>query len=204
MNKLVALISGSGSNLQAIIDAIASGELQATIELVVSNRSDAYGLERARLAGIPTLYFPLGRFKDGGRTREDYDRALAAELRPYRPGLVVLAGWMLVLSPAFLDLFPEKVINLHPALPGMFAGTHAIERTFAAFQNGEVEHGGCMIHYVVPEIDAGPIIIAEKVPLFPGENLAQFEERIHATEHRIIVEAIRLHFNEIEEDGENE
>ena len=188
--RIGVLISGSGSNLQALIDACASGEIPGEIVLVVSNRKAAFGLERARNAGIETRYFPLKPFTDRGDAREVYDAALAGVVAACEPDLIVLAGWMHILSQAFLDRFPRQVINLHPALPGMFAGTHAIERAFEAFQADEMTESGCMVHYAIPEIDAGDVIEQAVVPILPGDTLAEFEERMHATEHRIIVAAV--------------
>jgi formyltetrahydrofolate-dependent phosphoribosylglycinamide formyltransferase len=190
-SRLVILVSGSGTNLQAIIDAIQHGTLDAQIVLVVSNRKAAYGLERAVQAGIPTLYFPLKLYLDAGRNRTDYDRDLAEHIAAVPHDLIVLAGWMHVLGEAFLARFENHVINLHPALPGAFAGTQAIQRTFEAFQRGEVNIGGCMVHYVVPEIDAGPVITQALVPIKPNDSLETFEARMHAAEHELIVEAIR-------------
>jgi folate-dependent phosphoribosylglycinamide formyltransferase PurN len=106
--------------------------------------------------------------------------------------LVVLAGWMLVLGEAFLERFPARVINLHPALPGTFAGTHAIERAHAAFQRGEIKGTGVMVHRVIPEVDAGPVITREPVPIFPGESVDELEERIHHVEHNLIVAAVDM------------
>ena len=193
MLRLVVFISGGGTNLQAIIDAIQAGQLEAQIALVVSNRKDAYGLERAQQAGIETLYFPLKPFTAGGRTRAEYDAAIAERLRPYNPDLIVLAGWMHIFSPAFLDLFARRVINLHPALPGQFAGVNSIQRAFAAFQRGEIDHSGVMVHYVIPEVDAGDVIIMEEVPLEADDTLEAFTARMHAAEHRLLVEAVRQH-----------
>ena len=158
--------------------------------LVVSNRKAAYGLVRAERAGVPTLYFPLKPYRDAGLSREQYDADLAERVAAYKPDLIVLAGWMHILSPAFLDRFPNRVINLHPALPGMFPGTHAIERAFEAFRRGEITHSGCMVHYAVPEVDAGPVIVQAEVPINDTDTLETFEERMHTTEHRLIVEAI--------------
>ena len=160
--QLIVLISGSGTNLQAILDAIQSGVLDAYIEVVISNRKDAFGLVRAELAGVSTLYFPLKPYTDSKRPRADYDTDLAETVAGYAPDLIVLAGWMHVLSPAFLDRFPMRVLNLHPALPGQFPGTHAIERAYEAFQRGEIDHTGVMVHWVVPEIDAGPVIASAR------------------------------------------
>ncbi len=188
--RLVVMVSGSGSNLQAIIDAVGEGRLAAEIALVVSNRRAAYALERAAQAGLRTLYFPLKTYTDRGLSREQYDADLAAAVRACEPDLIVLAGWMHILSPAFLDVFPGRVINLHPALPGTFPGTEAIRRAYEAYQRGEIAVSGCMVHRVIPEIDAGEVIGQAEVPFVPGESLEAYEARMHAAEHRLIVEAI--------------
>lgn len=192
MKRLVVMISGSGTNLQALIDACASGALDARIAAVVSNRADAYGLDRAGQAGVPTVTFPLTSYRRAGRLRRDYDADLAGLVAAFQPDLIVLAGWMLVLSPAFLNRFPQRVINLHPALPGQFPGTHAIERAYNAFQRGEIDHTGVMVHWVIPEIDAGDVIASAAVNIRPDDTLEDLEARIHAAEHRLIVEATRL------------
>ncbi|GAB4510071.1 MAG: phosphoribosylglycinamide formyltransferase [Anaerolineae bacterium] len=189
MANLVVMISGSGSNLQAIMDAINAGELQGEIALVVSNRKAAYGLVRAQQAQVPTLYFPLKPYAE--KSRDVYDADLAAQIKPYAPDVIVLAGWMHVLSSAFLDCFPGKVINLHPALPGMFAGTHAIQRAYEAYHQGDIVETGCMVHEVVPEVDAGPVIAQAVVPIYPDDTLEALEARMHAAEHELIVEAVR-------------
>ncbi len=190
MCRLAIFVSGSGTNLQAILDAIAEDKLVAEAVVIVSNRKQAFGLTRAERAGVPTLYFPLKPYRQAGRSREDYDRDLAKRVMAYHPDLIVLAGWMHILSPAFLDHFSKRVINLHPALPGQFAGTHAIERAFDAYQRGEITHSGCMVHYTVPEVDAGPVIAQTEVPILPDDTVDTFEERMHAAEHRLIVEAV--------------
>ena len=184
--RIIVLISGSGSNLQALINA------KLPILLVVSNRKDAYGLLRAKEAGIPTMYIPLKPYTDAGKSRAEYDADLAATLLPYQPDLIVLAGWMHIFSPAFLDQFPGKVINLHPALPGQFPGTHAIQRAYEAFQRDEIEVSGCMVHHVIPEVDAGAVIGQAVVPFIPEEPLAEYEHRLHAAEHQLLVAAVRL------------
>ncbi len=190
MCRLAIFVSGSGTNLQAILDAIAEDKLVAEAVVIVSNRKQAFGLTRAERAGVPPLYFPLKPYRQAGRSREDYDRDLAKRVMAYQPDLIVLAGWMHILSPAFLNHFPKRVINLHPALPGQFAGTHAIERAFDAYQRGEITHSGCMVHYTVPEVDAGPVIAQTEVPSVPDDTVDTFEERMHAAEHRLIVEAV--------------
>ncbi|HXF70876.1 MAG TPA: phosphoribosylglycinamide formyltransferase [Thermoflexus sp.] len=189
--RLVVLISGFGSNLQAILDACADGRLPAQVVLVVSNRKDAFGLVRAQRAGIPTLYFPLKPYRERGLDRTVYDRDLAERILPYRPDLIVLAGWMHILSPAFLDRFPGRVINLHPALPGMFPGMHAIQRAFEAYRRGEIAYSGCMVHIVTPAVDEGPVLAQRIVPIFPEDTLETFEARMHEAEHQVILEGIR-------------
>ncbi len=189
-SRLVVMISGSGTNLQALIDATRRGELAAEIVAVISNRKDAFGLQRAAQAGIETLYFPLKPYTAQGLSRAAYDADLAARVGDFEPDLIVLAGWMHVLSEEFLAHFPERVINLHPALPDKFPGLNAIERTFAAYQAGEVEHGGVMVHYVVPEVDAGPVIAEAVVPIRPEDSLQTFTARLHGVEHELIVKAV--------------
>lgn len=191
MKRLAVLISGNGSNLQAIIDACTTGTLPAEIALVVSNHRAAYGLTRAERAGIPARCFPWKPYRDAGRSRAAYDADLADLVAAAAPDLVVLAGWMHVLGPAFLDCFPGRVLNLHPALPGTFPGTDAIARAFEAFAHGEITHTGVMVHWVVPEVDAGPPLATAEVLIYPEETLADLEARVHETEHRLLVEAIR-------------
>lgn len=191
MKRLAILISGSGSNLQAIIDAVQAGRLPAQIAVVVSNRRAAFGLTRAERAGIPTLYFPLKPYHDAGRPREAYDADLAARVADYAPDLVVLAGWMHVLSAAFLARFRGRVLNLHPALPGQFPGVHAIQRAYEAYQRGEIDRTGVMVHWAVPEVDAGAVVAQAAVPIYASDTLADLEARIHEVEHHLLVEAIR-------------
>lgn len=195
--RLVVLLSGSGTNLQAILDAVAEKHLEAEVVLVVSNRKAAYGLVRAQQAVIPTLYFPLKPYLESGHERSAYDLHLAEKVRACQPDLIVLAGWMHILSHAFLDCFPGRVINLHPSLPGVLPGADALRRTFEACQQGALQHGGCMVHYVVPEVDAGPVIAQAVVPIEPGDTLETFEARMHDAEHRLMVEAVRLALEQI-------
>jgi formyltetrahydrofolate-dependent phosphoribosylglycinamide formyltransferase len=184
--RLIVMISGSGSNLQALLEATADGRIPAEIVLVVSNRRAAYGLQRAEQAGVETLYFPA----KGYAAREQYDADLAERLRPYQPDLIVLAGWMRILTLAFLDQFPGKIINLHPALPGQFPGVEAIARAYAAYRAGEIDETGCMAHYVIPELDAGPVIAQAVVPIYPHDSLDSLTERMHAAEHNLLVTAV--------------
>jgi formyltetrahydrofolate-dependent phosphoribosylglycinamide formyltransferase len=189
--RLIVCISGSGTNFQAIQDAIAGERLPAEIALVVSNRKAALGLARAERAGVPTLYFPLQPYTSAGRNRAEYDEDLAQRLCEYHPDLIVLAGWMHIFSPAFLRHFPGQMVNLHPALPGTFPGLHAIERAYEAYRRGEIAQSGCMIHYVIPEVDAGEVVAQTVVPIAPDDTLESFEARMHAAEHRLMLEALQ-------------
>ena len=187
MKRLAVLISGNGSNLQALIDACADGQIAGQISLVVSNKPDAYGLTRAERAGIETISLP----RSSGQSREDYDLQLAHLTSKTLPDLIILAGWMHVLGKTFLDRFPHQVINLHPALPGAFPGTHAIERAHQAFARGEISETGVMVHEVVPEIDAGPVLGSVRVPIHQGDSLANLVARVHAAEHGLLVNVVR-------------
>ena len=192
MKRLAVLVSGNGSNLQAIIDHIGGGDLEAEIAVVVSNRADAYGLQRAATAGIPTEVLDLEQVRVGGGDRNSYDEQLARLVAGYEPDLVVLAGWMLILGTQFLRQFTPNIINLHPALPGVFPGTDAIARAYAAYQSGDIKHTGVMVHRVIEEVDAGTVIVQEPVPIFPDDSLEHLEERIHLVEHNLIVAAIDM------------
>ena len=206
--NLVVLISGNGSNLQALIDAIRMKALDATIACVVSNRKAAFGLVRAEKTGIATRYFPLKPYSDAGRPRTDYDADLAALVRSYRPDYVVLAGWMHILSEAFLRHFPYRVVNLHPALPGQFPGAHAIEEALAAYKAGKIKQTGCMVHLVPDEaVDAGPIIGTADVPIYPTDTLDSLARRMHQAEHSLLVQSLRRLMEgdeEVEEDEDEE
>ncbi|GAB4485616.1 MAG: phosphoribosylglycinamide formyltransferase [Anaerolineales bacterium] len=187
MKRLVVLISGNGSNLQAILDACAENRLAALVVAVLSNKPDAYGLERARRAGIPAIAFPPLE----GEPRRAYDTRLAALVSSFAPDYIVLAGWMRLLTSNFLSAFQNRVINLHPALPGTFPGMHAIERAYAAWQNGEADCSGVMVHLVPDEgVDDGPLLASREIPFQPGETLEEFEARVHAVEHRLLVETL--------------
>lgn len=190
--RIAVLISGNGSNLQAIIDAVESGRLPDTeIAAVVSNWKDAFGIERATRHGIPVVYFPLRPYTRAGRPRSAYDADLASIVRSFGAQWVVLAGWMHVLSDAFLHHFPHRVVNLHPALPGTFPGTQAIERAYEAYRRGEIDRTGVMVHLVPDEaVDAGPVVDQATVPIHPQDSLDDLEKRIHKTEHTLLVNAL--------------
>lgn len=194
MNHLAVLVSGSGTNLQAIIDATESGALPDTaVSVVVSNRKGAYALVRAETHGIPTIYHPFYPYRKAGRPREEYDADLAEKLGAYPVDLVVMAGWMHVLSMAFLRHHRGRMLNIHPALPGAFPGTHAIERAYEAFQIGEIDHTGVMVHRVPDEgVDEGPVVLRRTVPIYPTDSLEELETRIHIVEHDIYVKAVAI------------
>jgi phosphoribosylglycinamide formyltransferase-1 len=185
--RLVVLVSGNGSNLQAILDAYRGNELPSSVVAVISNQPNAYGLLRAVQAGVPTHVLPYER----GTDRREYDSRLAGLVAACNPDYVILAGWMRLLTSAFLDQFPNRVINLHPALPGMFPGMHAIQRAYAAWQRGEIDRTGVMVHLVPDEgIDDGPVLATQEVFFEEGEPLEDFEERVHAVEHTLLVQTL--------------
>lgn len=185
--RLVVLISGNGSNLQAIIDAIEEGKLSAEVCAVISNKKDAFGLIRAKQAGISALYFP--KYKE--TSRNEYDAQLAKLVLGYSPAWVVLAGWMRLLSMNFLQYFPNCVINLHPALPGSFPGTQAIEQAFNAFKRGEIDETGVMVHLVPNEgIDDGPVLAVKKIQIQTDDSLDSLTQKIHRIEHQLLVDTL--------------
>ncbi|HCS40311.1 MAG TPA: phosphoribosylglycinamide formyltransferase [Anaerolineaceae bacterium] len=185
--SLVVMISGNGSNLQAIIDAIQAESLPAEIKAVISNTREAYGVERAKRAGIPTFI----KVKRKDQDREQYDAELAEIVKMYRPDFVILAGWMRILSMEFIGAFPNRIINLHPALPGTFPGVNAIERAWQAFQNKEISHTGIMVHLVPDEgVDLGPVLTQKIIEIKPQDTLEDLEKRVHQCEHELLVETI--------------
>jgi phosphoribosylglycinamide formyltransferase 1 len=186
--RLVVLVSGNGSNFQAILDACASGYLPASVSAVISNKSDAYALQRAAGVGVTTRVFSKRKEQDRG----EYDAELAALVASYQPDWIVLAGWMRLLSSKFLTRFPNQVINLHPALPGTFPGVNAIERAHEAFLKGEITQTGVMVHFVPDEgVDNGPVIATEIIPFKSDETLEELETRVHQTEHRLLVDTLK-------------
>lgn len=189
--RLAVLLSGNGSNFQAILDAIKQERLNARIVVVVANHAEAYGLQRAAQAGLANHLHELAPYSKAGRTRRDYDHDLAMLLRPYQPDWVVLAGWMHILSTAFLEHYPNRVVNLHPALPGTFPGTNAIQRAYDAYQAGEIESTGVMVHLVPDEqVDVGPVLGQVEVPIYEDDSLTTLESRVHRTEHELLVETL--------------
>ena len=189
--RLAVFVSGNGSNLQAIIDAIRARLLEAEVVLVVSNRKAAFGLERAQKAGIPTLYFPLKPYRDADRSRAEYDADLAQKVREYKPDYILLAGWMHIFSNNFVKHFPYRIVNLHPALPGQFPGKDSIAEAFAAYQRGEIKKTGIMIHLAPDErVDVGPVLATVDVPIYPSDTLEMLQNRIHQAEHRLLIQTL--------------
>ena len=182
--RLGVLISGRGSNLQAIIDAVGDGRLDAEIAVVVSNRADATGLERARNAGIEAICLDHRAFAG----RADYDRAVVAELRAREVELVCLAGFMRLLSPAFIEAFPNRILNIHPALLPAFPGLDAQHQAWA---HG-VKISGATVHLVTADLDAGPIVLQAAVPVRDDDTAETLAARILVEEHRLYPEAIKL------------
>ncbi|MBY0497856.1 MAG: phosphoribosylglycinamide formyltransferase [Cyanobacteria bacterium] len=184
MNRaLGVLISGRGSNLKAIIDAIRRRELDARIAVVISNRADAAGLDHAIVAGIETLVINHKAYA----TREEYDRALVYELRKRDVALVCLAGFMRLLSPVFVDAFPNRILNIHPSLLPKYPGLHPQQQ---ALDDGAAE-SGATVHFVNKDLDAGPIVLQQSVPVRPGDTADSLAERILEIEHELYPRAIQ-------------
>ena len=181
--KIGVLVSGSGTNLQAIIDETAAG-LPAEVVLVVSSRPDAYGIERARAAGIPTLVLCRDDYADPAKA----DERIATALREAGAEYVFMAGYMRMVTPVLLDAFPNRIVNLHPALLPSFVGAHAIKDAFDA----GVKVTGVTVHFANAEYDKGPIIAQRPVIVRERDTLDELEARIHETEHVLYPEVVRL------------
>lgn len=183
---IAVLVSGSGSNLQAIIDASERGEIPCRVGIVVSNKSDAYGLVRAGKHGIPTAVVSHKEFP----SREEFDRRLVEVLRGSGAELVCLAGFMRVLTPVFVHAFPNRILNIHPALLPSFPGTHGPKQ---ALDYG-VRFSGCTVHFLDEGVDTGPVIVQAVVPVYDDDTEDTLAARILVQEHRIYPMAIRLFF----------
>ena len=183
MKRLGILISGRGSNFEAIAANVAAGTLPAEIAVVISNRPDAPGLESARRRGLNALALP-----SRGLDREVYDRQLAAEIERHRVDLVCLAGFMRLLSAGFIRRFPDRILNIHPSLLPAFPGLDAQHQ---AFEHG-VKVAGCTVHFVDEHLDAGPIILQATVPVRDDDTVESLSARILTEEHRIYSEAVRI------------
>ncbi|MDX2463456.1 MAG: phosphoribosylglycinamide formyltransferase [Porticoccus sp.] len=191
--RLVVLLSGSGSNLQAFIDATKSGALNADIVAVISNKTSVMGLERGKNAGIASEVVDHREFID----RENFDHALAERIESYKPDLVILAGFMRILTPGFVHRFTGRIMNIHPSLLPKYPGLHTHQR---AIEAGDTT-AGATVHFVTSELDGGPAIIQAEVPVLPGDNEDALAKRVLVQEHQIYPLAARwfcegrLHFN---------
>ena len=177
MKNIVVLISGNGSNLQAIIDACEQKKINGTIRAVFSNKADAFGLERAREAGIAAHALSASQFA----SREAFDRELVQEIDAYAPDVVVLAGYMRILSPAFVAHYAGRLLNIHPSLLPKYPGLNTHRQVL---DNGDEEHG-TSVHFVTDELDGGPVILQAKVPVFEGDSEEDVTARVQAQEHAI-------------------
>lgn len=182
--KLAVLVSGNGTNLQTIIDTIEANGLNAVIAVVISNVSDAYALKRAELHGVPHVVHNSVQYS----SRKEYDTALVAILRQYDVDLIILAGFMRILSPVMIEAFPHAIINIHPALLPSFPGLHAQQQ---ALDYG-VRFSGCTVHFVDAGTDTGPIILQAVVPVLQDDTEATLSARIQKEEHRIYPQALKL------------
>lgn len=180
--RAAVLISGSGSNLQALLDAAAKPDYPAIIALVISNKADAYGLERARQAGVATLVIDHAAYA----TREEYDAAVHAALVEAGIDIVCLAGFMRLLSPGFVQQWQGKMLNIHPSLLPLFKGLHPHRQALEA----GVKLSGCTVHFVVPEMDAGPIIAQSAVPVLDGDTEQSLQARVLEAEHALYPKAL--------------
>lgn len=200
--KTAILISGSGTNLQAFIDAVQKGDLDLDLTVVFSNNPEAYGLERAEKAGIPTACIQHSDYLD----RESFDRAVIAELDRFNPDLLILAGFMRILTPAFVAHYAGKILNIHPALLPLYPGLNTHQRVLDA---GDEWHGST-VHFVTEKLDAGPRILQGRLAVIPGESADELEKRVQAVEHKIYPLAagmvaagkVRFHKGESQVDGQ--
>ena len=186
--RVGVLASGRGSNLQAIIDAIEAGKLAARIAVVISNKKDAQALERARRHGVADVFLDPAPYKDRPDGREAYDRAVLAVLKEHEVELVALAGYMKIVTRVFIDAYPNRIMNIHPALLPSFPGLKAQQQAL----DWGVKVSGCTVHFVTEGVDTGPIIRQAAVPVQENDTAETLEARILAEEHRIYPEAIQL------------
>ncbi|HEH9398398.1 TPA: phosphoribosylglycinamide formyltransferase [Aeromonas sobria] len=183
MMRIIVLISGNGSNLQAILDHCTSGKIAGEVVGVISNKADAYGLVRAKDAGVATAILTQQQFA----SREEYDTALLALMADYQPDLVVLAGFMRILSVQLVHHFAGRMLNIHPSLLPKYQGLHTHQRAIDA---GDSEHG-TSVHFVTEELDGGPVILQARVPIFEGDEADEVAARVQAQEHNIYPLVVR-------------
>ncbi|WP_339890327.1 phosphoribosylglycinamide formyltransferase [Neptuniibacter pectenicola] len=183
--RIVVLISGSGSNLQAIMDAIDTGQINGRIEAVLSNKADAFGLQRAQNANIPAITLKHTDFDD----RHHFDQAMIEKIDQYNPDLIVLAGFMRILTPEFVRHYQGRMFNIHPSLLPKYKGLHTHQRAIDA---GDTEHG-CTVHFVSEELDGGPLAVQGKVSIDVDDNEESLQQKVHAVEHVIYPLAVELY-----------
>lgn len=183
MKSIVVLISGSGSNLQAILDACKAGFIAGRVSAVISNKADVFGLTRATEAGVPALVLDHKQFAD----RQSYDVALCEAIDLHQPDLVVLAGFMRILTPEFVAHYSGRLLNIHPSLLPKYQGLNTHQRAIDA---GDSVHG-CSVHFVTAELDGGPVALQAKVPVFPEDDALAVAARVHEQEHRIYPLVVR-------------
>lgn len=183
MNRIVVLISGNGSNLQSLLDQAAAGRLNGSVVAVISNKADAYGLERARAAGVATAVLPGKDYAE----RERFDTDLMALIDSHQPDLLVLAGFMRILTPGFVRHYAGRMLNIHPSLLPKYQGLNTHQRAIDA---GDAEHG-CSVHFVTEELDGGPVVLQARVPVFAEDDAAAVAERVQVQEHAIYPLAVR-------------
>ncbi|MBN3560675.1 phosphoribosylglycinamide formyltransferase [Aliamphritea spongicola] len=186
--RIVVLISGSGSNLQAIIDAVNAGRINGKIEMVISNKDDAYGLERARQADIPGCVIRHTDYSD----RDSFDQALIAEIDSHSPDLVILAGFMRIFTPEFVNRYSDRMLNIHPSLLPKYKGLNTHQR---AIEDGEARHG-CTVHFVTEELDGGPLAVQAAVDILPDDTADSLQQRVHTQEHKIYPLAVEWFCND--------
>lgn len=193
--RFAVLVSGNGTNLQALLDAIKSNHLDAEIALVVSSDPGAPAIGRAAASGVPTeVLVPPGRSPGANprEAREQYDAALADIVARSHPDFIFMLGWMRILTNVFISKFPGKILNLHPAMPGAFPGIGAIAKAWAAWHREEIEETGVMIHFVDDErVDSGPVLLTQSVKVKGSDTLADFDARMHEMEHTLVVKAAK-------------
>jgi len=177
MKRIVVLVSGAGSNLQSLIDACQQGRIAATLAAVFSNKADAYALERAQSAGIPADSLDAKDFAD----RASFDTALAQAIDAYQPDLLVLAGYMRILSPDFVEHYAGRMLNIHPSLLPKYPGLHTHRQ---AIENQDDVHG-TSVHFVTEQLDGGPVILQAKVPVFAEDSIEELQARVQTQEHNI-------------------
>ena len=183
MNRIVVLISGNGSNLQSLLDQAANRRLNGKVVAVISNKADAYGLERARAAGVATAVLPSKDYAE----RERFDADLMALIDSHQPDLLVLAGFMRILTPGFVRHYAGRMLNIHPSLLPKYQGLNTHQRAIDA---GDAEHG-CSVHFVTEELDGGPVVLQARVPVFAEDDAAAVAERVQVQEHAIYPLAVR-------------